>query len=73
MVESLVKTELRDMLNRTKHYVPMIGDELCALLDIYCDLFTPFSRCLVRCQPIMGFKPQSWTIADGGDVPFTLH
>jgi hypothetical protein len=68
-----VKTELLDGLDRSKRYVGMTSMELCALLDIYCDPSTPFARDPVRCQPIMGIKPQSYTLADGGEVGFSHH
>lgn len=68
-----VNTELLDGLDRSKRYVGMTSVELCALLDIYCHPSTPFARDLVRCQPIMGIKPQSHTLADGGDVSFSHH
>lgn len=68
-----VKTELLDGLDRSKRYVGMTSVELCGLLDIYCDPSTTFARDAVRCQPIMGIKPQSYTLADGGDVSFSHH
>lgn len=66
-------THLLDQLESLKAYVAMSWCELSALLDVYCDPDTTLTLSMVACQPIMGMKAPARAIADGAELPFTMH
>ncbi|CAJ2500000.1 Uu.00g028530.m01.CDS01 [Anthostomella pinea] len=65
-------TRHRDIFQRNRNLAPLKLEEICAVLDIYCDPNSSLSRNTSSCQTIIGIsQPRHWKQGDA--EPYTMR